>query len=153
MDGSSPNSDPTAWKPASIRNQLFIDGQWVDGVDGGTIDVINPHDGSTITAIAEATAPDVDKAVAAAQKAFPAWSRMAAMDRGRLLLKLADRIEEDMVELGRLESLKYRPSVSRYADPGRPAHRHHLPLFRRHGGQVRRFRHPRRSRVPQLSGA
>lgn len=104
MDGNQ-NTNATDWKPASIRNQLFIDGQWVDGVDGGTIDVINPHDGSKITAIAEATAPDVDKAVAAAQKAFPAWSRMAAMDRGRLLLKLADRIEEDMVELGRLESL------------------------------------------------
>ncbi|MYK58183.1 MAG: aldehyde dehydrogenase family protein, partial [Rhodospirillaceae bacterium] len=88
-----------------MRNKLFIGGRWVDGVEGGTIDVINPHDGSVITAIAEARAADVDRAVEAAQKAFPAWSSMAAMDRGRLLLKLADRIEEEQAELGRLEAL------------------------------------------------
>ncbi len=105
MDGMSASNDPTAWKPASLRNKLFIGGQWVDGTDGGTIDVINPHDGSVITAIAEATAADVDRAVVAARKAFPAWSSMAAMDRGRLLLKLADRIEEEQAELGRLEAL------------------------------------------------
>jgi len=105
MDGSSPNPDPIAWKPAKVQNKLFIGGQWVDGVEGKTIDVLNPHDNSTITAIAEATAPDVDKAVEAAKKAFPAWSSMAAMDRGRLLLKLADRIEEEQAELGRLEAL------------------------------------------------
>ena len=105
MDGMSASNDPTAWKPASLRNKLFIGGRWVDGVEGGTIDVINPHDGSVITAIAEATAADVDRAVEAAQKAFPAWSSMAAMDRGRLLLKLADRIEEEQAELGRLEAL------------------------------------------------
>lgn len=105
MDGMSASNDPTAWKPASLRNKLFIGGRWVDGVEGGTIDVINPHDGSVITAIAEARAADVDRAVEAAQKAFPAWSSMAAMDRGRLLLKLADRIEEEQAELGRLEAL------------------------------------------------
>lgn len=105
MDGMSASNDPTAWKPATLRNKLFIGGQWVDGAEGGTIDVVNPHDGSVITAIAEATAADVDRAVDAAQKAFPAWSSMAAMDRGRLLLKLADRIEEEQAELGRLEAL------------------------------------------------
>ena len=105
MDGMSASNDPTAWKPASLRNKLFIGGEWVDGVGGGTIDVINPHDGSVITAIAEATSADVDRAVEAAQKAFPAWSSMAAMDRGRLLLRLADRIEEEQAELGRLEAL------------------------------------------------
>jgi len=48
---------------------------------------------------------DVDAAVAAAKAAFPAWSRMAAADRGRLLLKLADRIEQRSEELARIESL------------------------------------------------
>ncbi|MCY4192255.1 MAG: aldehyde dehydrogenase family protein [Rhodospirillaceae bacterium] len=105
MDGSSLDPDPAAWKPASIQNKLFIGGAWVDGVEGKTIDVLNPHDNSRITTIAAATVPDVDKAVEAAEKAFPAWSSMAAMDRGRLLLRLADRIEEEQAELGRLESL------------------------------------------------
>jgi betaine-aldehyde dehydrogenase len=48
---------------------------------------------------------DVDLAVKAAQQAFPAWSRMQAADRGRILLKLADLIEANGEELARLESL------------------------------------------------
>lgn len=88
-----------------IQNQLFIGGKFVPALDGATIDTINPHDGSVITKVAEAKAADVDLAVNAAAKAFPAWSRMAAADRGRLLLKLADRIEECADELARLEAM------------------------------------------------
>ena len=85
-----------------MQNQLFIDGRFVDAEDGATIDVLNPHDNSLITQIAEAKAADVDKAVAAAKKAFPKWSGMAAAERGRLLLKLADRIEEEKEALQEL---------------------------------------------------
>ncbi|MDR6423790.1 acyl-CoA reductase-like NAD-dependent aldehyde dehydrogenase [Paraburkholderia phenoliruptrix] len=88
-----------------MQNKLFIDGRFVDAVSGSTIDVLNPHDGSLITKIAAAEAADVDLAVAAAKRAFPAWSRMAAAERGRLLLKLADKIEENLEELAQLESL------------------------------------------------
>jgi len=87
-----------------MQNKLFIGGQFVDAEDGATIEVLNPHDNSLITEIAEAKAADVDKAVAAAKKAFPKWSGMAAAERGRLLLKLADRIEEEKEALGRLEA-------------------------------------------------
>jgi len=87
-----------------MQNKLFIGGQFVDAEDGATIDVLNPHDNSLITEIAEAKAADVDKAVAAAKQAFPKWSGMAAAERGRLLLKLADRIEEEKEALGRLEA-------------------------------------------------
>ncbi|MEZ5841000.1 MAG: aldehyde dehydrogenase family protein [Hyphomicrobiales bacterium] len=88
-----------------VQNKLFIGGRFVDAVDGGTIEVLNPHDNSVITEVAEARAADVDRAVEAAEAAFPAWSSMAAMDRGRLLLKLADAIEANAAELARLESL------------------------------------------------
>lgn len=88
-----------------IQNKLFIGGRFVPALDGATIDVLNPHDNSLITKVAEAKAEDVDMAVDAAEKAFPAWSRMAAADRGRLLLKLADRIEECADELAWLEAL------------------------------------------------
>lgn len=54
-----------------MQTQLFIDGRFVDAVDGGTIDVLNPHDGSLITKIAAANAADVDLAVEAATRAFP----------------------------------------------------------------------------------
>ncbi len=88
-----------------MQTKLFIGGAFVDAAQGGTIPVLNPHDGSTICEIAEGRAADVDKAVDAARAAFPAWSRMAAADRGRLLLKLADRIEQDGEALARLETL------------------------------------------------
>ena len=88
-----------------MRNQLFIGGEFVDAVDGGTIEVINPHDCSVITEIAEGRAVDIDRAVEAAAAAFPAWRSMAAAERGRLLLKLADAIEANGEELAQLESL------------------------------------------------
>ena len=88
-----------------MQTRLFIGGAFVDAVEGTTIPVLNPHDGGTIADVAEARAADIDRAVAAARAAFPAWSRMAAADRGRLLLKLADRIEQDGEALARLETL------------------------------------------------
>lgn len=88
-----------------IRHQLFIDGQFMDAESGETLATVNPYDNSVIANVAMAGRADVDKAVAAAHKAFPAWSRMPAMDRGRILLKLADLIEENAEELARLESL------------------------------------------------
>ena len=89
----------------TYRNQLFIDGEFVDSIDGATLEVLNPHDCSVITNIAEGRANDIDRAVAAAKAAFPAWKRMAAADRGRLLLKLADAIEAHAEEFAQLESL------------------------------------------------
>lgn len=89
----------------SVQNQLFIGGEFVDAVDGATLEVINPHDCSVITEIAEGRAADIDRAVDAATAAFPAWRAMAAAERGRLLLKLADSIEAHGEELAQLESL------------------------------------------------
>ena len=88
-----------------MQTQLFIDGKFVPAADGATLASINPHDGSTIADVAMAGKADIDKAVAAAKRAFPSWSRMAAMERGRLLLQLADRIEANREELARLETL------------------------------------------------
>ncbi len=88
-----------------IRHQLFIDGRFVDAANGETLATLNPHDNTPIANVALAGRADVDAAVAAATRAFPAWSRMAAADRGRILLKLADLIESNADELARLESL------------------------------------------------
>ena len=87
-----------------MQNNLFIDGRFVEAESRDRIPVLNPHDNSLITEVAEARKADIDKAVAAARKAFPAWSRLAAMDRGRLLLRLADVIEANAEALARLES-------------------------------------------------
>jgi betaine-aldehyde dehydrogenase len=88
-----------------MQTQLFINGRFVAAEDGATLPVLNPHDNSVIADVAMAGKADIDKAVAAAQKVFPKWARMAAMERGRLLLKLADAIEANADELARLESL------------------------------------------------
>jgi len=87
-----------------MQNQLFIDGRFVPAIKGGEIDVMSPADGSLLTRIAAAEAEDVDLAVAAAQRAFPAWAALSPADRGRLLLKLADAIEANAEELAQLES-------------------------------------------------
>src|SRR5665213_747361 len=88
-----------------IRHQLYIGGKFVDAADGGTLTSVNPHDNSPIVDVAMAGKADIDKAVAAAQAAFPAWSHMSPSDRGRILLRVADKIEEHADELARLESL------------------------------------------------
>jgi betaine-aldehyde dehydrogenase len=88
-----------------IRHQLFIDGRFVDSLSGQTLATLNPHDNTPIAHVAMAGRADVDLAVQAAQRAFPKWSRMAAADRGRILLRLADLIEANAEELARLESL------------------------------------------------
>jgi aldehyde dehydrogenase (NAD+) len=88
-----------------VANQLFIDGKFVPALDGSTIEVLNPHDNSLITRVAEAKAADVDRAVDSAERAFPRWSGIAAAERGRLLTRLADKIEENADDLARLEAL------------------------------------------------
>src|SRR5207247_5159882 len=87
------------------RYQLFIDGQFVDAESGKTFDSPNPATGETFAEVAEAGQSDVDKAVAAARKAFEGkWSKMSARDRGRLLYKLSQLIEQRAAELAELET-------------------------------------------------
>jgi betaine-aldehyde dehydrogenase len=119
-----------------IRHQLFIGGRFVDAESGETLATLNPHDNSTIAEVALAGKADVDRAVAAAQRAFPAWSRMAAADRGRILLKLADLIEANTEELARLESLDTGHPVrdSRRLDVPRTA-----ACYRYFGGMADKF--------------
>ena len=88
---------------APIRNQLFINGQFVNAESGETLATLNPHDNTPITDVAMAGTADVDKAVAAASRAFGTWRSMAAMDRGRILLRLADLIDSHAEELAWLE--------------------------------------------------
>jgi aldehyde dehydrogenase (NAD+) len=88
-----------------VADRLFIGGEWVDSLEGGRLEVLNPFDNSPLAEVAEAREADVDRAVEAARAAFPAWAKLAAHERGRLLLRLADRIEAEADGLARLESL------------------------------------------------
>ena len=87
-----------------MQTKLFINGDFIPAESGETLATLNPHDNSKIADVAMAGRADIDKAVSAARAALPKWSAMAAMDRGRLLLKLADAIEANASELAKLES-------------------------------------------------
>jgi aldehyde dehydrogenase (NAD+) len=87
-----------------MQTKLFIGGEFVDGLAGGTIEVVNPFDGTVLADVAEARAEDVDRAVDAAAAAFPAWSRTAPSERGRLLFQLASAVEASAARLAELES-------------------------------------------------
>jgi acyl-CoA reductase-like NAD-dependent aldehyde dehydrogenase len=95
-------------QPAQItprRYQLFIDGRFVDAESGKTFKSPNPATGETFAEVAEADKADVDKAVAAARKALDGkWSKMSARDRGRLLYRLSQLIEQHAGELAELET-------------------------------------------------
>src|SRR4051794_21149592 len=99
---------PKALKPPQVKDQpLFIGGKWQDSVSGKTFATTNPATGETICQVAEGDKADVDLAVKAARKAFEdgPWAKMSASDRGRLLNRLADLIEQNKEELAALEAL------------------------------------------------
>jgi 1-pyrroline dehydrogenase len=85
---------------------LFIGGQWVDPADGQTDDDINPATGDKIATVAVGAKEDVERAVAAAQKAYDeVWFDTPPKERSAMLLKLADAIDANGAELARLESI------------------------------------------------
>ncbi|MER3491953.1 MAG: betaine-aldehyde dehydrogenase [Mastigocladus sp. ERB_26_2] len=99
--------------------KLLINNEWVESVSGKRFETINPATGEVICDVAEADAPDVDKAVEAARAAFNSgeWRNMSATRRGELLYKLADLIEQNIDELARLETLDNgKPLHSSYGD-------------------------------------
>ena len=84
--------------------QQFIGGSWVDSASGETLDVINPANDQVIAKVPKSSSEDVDRAVAAADKAFPGWGSATPGERSAALLKLADALEARGEEIGRLES-------------------------------------------------
>ena len=88
----------------------FVGGEWVDAVEGGTMDVLNPATGETIARVPRGSAADVERAVEAAQRALPEWLDATPKERAELLLALADVLDDNAEELAELES---RTSASR----------------------------------------
>jgi len=84
--------------------QHFIGGSFVDSASGETLEVINPANDQVIARVPKSGSEDVDRAVEAADAAFPAWAAATPAERSGALLKLADAIEARGDEIGRLES-------------------------------------------------
>jgi len=90
-----------------VRTQAYIDGRWTDAIDGATFETINPATGKVLARVAACGAEDVDRAVAAARKAFRAgvWSDLPRSARKAVLLRLSHLIDTHREELALLETL------------------------------------------------
>lgn len=87
--------------------KMLIGGRWVEAASGKTFPTFNPATGEVLAQVAEGGKTDVDRAVAAARKAFDSgpWRQLTASERGRLIWKLADLLEAHLEEFAQLESL------------------------------------------------
>ena len=92
---------------ATGPKRMWIGGQWRDAEAGRSIESINPETEAVLTSIADADAADIDKAVAAARRAFeaPSWAAIGPHQRTLALLRIADIVEANGDELAALESL------------------------------------------------
>ncbi len=72
--------------------QLLIDGAWGPSAAGKTLDIVNPATGESIGTVAHAEIPDLDRALAAAQKGFGVWRKMSAYDRSKIMRKAAETL-------------------------------------------------------------
>jgi len=122
---------------AAPDKQMFINGGWQDAASGKRIDAIDPASGKRLGSVPAGAAADVDRAVAAARKAFDhgPWPRMTPMQRAGILWKIADLLEANIDELAELETLDQgKPlAVGRWAEiPGA------IGQFRYYSGQAMR---------------
>jgi betaine-aldehyde dehydrogenase len=109
--------------------QNFIDGEFVDPVEGQTEPVVNPANGETIAHVPLSTEADVDRAVKAARTAFDGWSRSTPAERADALLQLAEAIEEHADEIAELEADNAGKPLSAVRDDEIPAMVDNLRFF------------------------
>src|SRR5437588_9411605 len=110
------------------RHKNLVGGEWVESLDGETMEVLNPATGETIAEVPRCSAKDVDRAVEAAKKALPEWLETTPGERSELLLELADAIDENANELAKLESANVGKPLS-YAKDELPVCSDNLRFF------------------------
>lgn len=84
---------------------LFIDGEFCESSDKATFTTYSPATGEALAKVAEATREDVDRAVNAAWKAFEGWKKLDKSQRSKILLDIADVIDQNKEHLAKVESL------------------------------------------------
>src|SRR6266480_1284182 len=95
---------------SQMRN--FINGEFVEPINGRYLDNIEPATGKAYSQVADSDGHDVDLAVTAAEKAFVDWSKKPATERSRFLLRIADLIERDLEKFSRAESIDTGKPIS-----------------------------------------
>ncbi len=98
---------PSVSRFLAQKHKLYIGGEWVDAQSGATFAVEDPATGQQLATVPAGDKADVDKAVAAARKAFESgpWPKISPIERGKLITKLAMRIEELADELAEIEAI------------------------------------------------
>jgi 1-pyrroline dehydrogenase len=86
------------------HHKNFVAGEWVDALEGGVQEVLNPATGEVIAEVPRGSEADVDRAVEAAKRALPEWRETTPQERAEMLLKLADALEAHADELRSVES-------------------------------------------------
>ncbi len=101
-------TDPRSLAPRLPQPKLYIDGKFVDPVEGKTLPVVNPATGQKLMDAPAATAPDVDLAVRAARRAFETgpWRKLSPTQRGRMVRKLGEALYAKREEFALVESLE-----------------------------------------------
>src|SRR5690348_9079748 len=104
---SSPAMNPEVSTFISRKQKLFINGKWVDAASGKTFPTYDPSTGEVLAKVAEGDREDINRAVKAARAAFDSgpWPKLTASERGRMIWKLGDLIEQHLEEFAELESL------------------------------------------------
>src|SRR5579884_2533465 len=96
---------PTGVKAEVRTYQMLIDGEWVESASKKTFPVYDASSEEVIAQVPDANKEDVDRAVAAARKAFESgWGQTTAQERGRILFRLAERVRKESAMLAELES-------------------------------------------------
>jgi len=100
-------ADPQVREWVVKPHRMLIGGQWVEAVSSETFPVYDPATGEIIAYVPSGDAPDIDRAVAAARQAFEhgPWPKLTPSDRGKLLWKLAELIEQHAEAFAQLERL------------------------------------------------
>jgi 1-pyrroline dehydrogenase len=110
------------------QHKNFVGGEWVDAVEGGTMEVLNPATGDVIAEVPRGTKADVDRAVEAAKKALPEWLETTPGERQEALLKLAAAIDDNAEELAEIESRNVGKPLS-YARDEMPVSADNIRFF------------------------
>jgi acyl-CoA reductase-like NAD-dependent aldehyde dehydrogenase len=97
--------------------RMLIDGKWTGSASGDVLSVENPAKRRPIADIPRGAAEDVDRAVRAAQRAFPDWSKVPPRQRGRLLLRIAEALEARAEEMARTIALETGNALRTQARP------------------------------------
>jgi acyl-CoA reductase-like NAD-dependent aldehyde dehydrogenase len=130
----------------TLKSDLFINGEFVPSASGKRFPTVNPATGETLAEIAEAGPEDLDRAVASARGAFESgpWAEMKPRQRGRILLRAAERLQSRAEEIGRVETLDNGKPIFESVKIDMPAAAECLSYFGESADKIYGDTHPAR---------